>query len=159
MGSSVIVSYHRFNLHFSKCLVTFKISPIYMCSYVFYFFEEKWALGYVKIVSVLLKNHWDMVYSLDYYNWELDHLDECHQIFFSIQWFFSCHVKFCVIKLKMYRIRYLGHQLDTFYLTHKQLEAISLWFANIDSKSNLYKLSFVYGESSTYTSEEFTSLL
>lgn len=118
MGSSVIVSHHGFHLRFSKCRITFKISPSFTCSYIFYFLEEKWALGYLKIVSVLLKNHWDGVY-FDFYNWELDRLDECHQFCFSTQWFFSCHVNFGRIKLKMYGITYLGHQLDTFHLTYR----------------------------------------
>lgn len=55
VGASVMVSCHHFNLHFSQCLITSKISP--MCSYIFYFLEEKWALGYLKILSVILKNH------------------------------------------------------------------------------------------------------
>lgn len=55
VGASLMVSRHHFNLHFSQCLITSKISP--MCSYIFYFLEEKWALGYLKILSVILKNH------------------------------------------------------------------------------------------------------
>lgn len=38
----------------------------------------------------------------------------------------------------MYEIAYLGYQLDAFYLVYRQLQAVSLWFANIDSLSPVY---------------------
>lgn len=133
-----MVSCHGFNLHFSKCLLLLKFHP---CVVIFLISSKKnghWVtwksyLCYWKII--------EMVYFLDY-NWELDHLDECCQIF-PIQWFFSCLVKFCSKVKNCMKLLIFG------YLTCRQLEELSLCFAIIDSDPNFYKLSFVYRESST----------
>lgn len=117
-----------------------KFHPAHMQFYFFIFWKESrhWELPanpmcYWKIIEML-------VYSLDYPNRELDHLDNrYHQIFFLLCEFLYKKVKCvwnCLLRLPIWYI------LPNIQMTVSIKPAVCRWF----SVPSLYKLSLSCGE-------------